>query len=143
MTKMVNPRLSAAPELKSLPPTTDAFELHVYRAHYQAAIWRASLEPNPPELDPVLYGWSRDQTSNMLVPEPLPPDVSPAPLDVLKMIRCGCSSTRPCSTMRCSCSAARLSCSMFCGCHGMEECQNEQTKSISSYEADDVCEPSD
>ena len=85
------------------------------------ADWRASLESNPPDLDPVLYGWSRDQTSNMLVfPEPLPRDVSPAPFDVPKMIRRGCSSTRPCSTMRCSCSAARLSCSVFCGCQGME-----------------------
>ena len=27
------------------------------------ADWRASLESNPPDLDPVLYGWSRDQTS--------------------------------------------------------------------------------
>jgi hypothetical protein len=141
--KMANTKLSAAPELRSLPPTTAAFEPHVYRAHYQAAIWRAALDPNPPTLDPVQYGWSRDQTSNMLVPVPLPSGVSPAPQDVLKMIRCGCSSNRPCSTMRCSCSPARLSCSMFCGCNGMEECQNEQTKSISAFDADDFSDPSD
>ncbi|KAG1701360.1 Zinc finger protein 423 [Nymphon striatum] len=37
--KMANPKLSTAPELKSLPSITDAFELHVYRTHYQAVIW--------------------------------------------------------------------------------------------------------
>ncbi|KAG1685938.1 hypothetical protein GQR58_008886 [Nymphon striatum] len=55
--KMANPKLSTAPELKSLPSITDAFELHVYRTHYQAVIWRVSLKPNAHELDPVLYGW--------------------------------------------------------------------------------------
>jgi hypothetical protein len=79
----------------------------------------------------------------MLAHVPLPSDVSLAPHDVLKMIPYGCSSNRPCSTMRCSCSAARLSCFMFCGCNGMEECQNEQTKSISAFDADDVSDPSD
>ncbi|KAG1693759.1 hypothetical protein GQR58_006991 [Nymphon striatum] len=54
--KMANPKLSTAPELKSLPSITDAFELHVYRTHYQAVIWRVSLKPNAHELDPVLYG---------------------------------------------------------------------------------------
>jgi len=141
--KMANTKLSAAPDLKSLPPTSDAFQEHVKRAHYQAAIWRASLDPNPPTIDPSQYGWSRDQTSNMLVPVPLPPHVSPAPVDVLQMIRCGCSSNKPCSTMRCSCSAAKLSCSMFCGCHGMAECQNDQTKFVSSDDADDICESND
>ena len=68
----------------------------------------------------------------MFVPLALPPDVSSAPLDVLKMIQCGCSSDRPCATTRCSCSAAKLSCSMFCGCRGMTECQNEQTKAMSA-----------
>ena len=33
------------------------------------------------------------------------PRYQASPDDVLKMIRCGCSSTRPCATARCSCSA--------------------------------------
>jgi len=37
-TKMSRRNASAAPELKCLPPTTEAFELNVRRAHIQTAI---------------------------------------------------------------------------------------------------------
>ena len=114
--KMANISFTSAPELKSLSPTTDALKQHVYRAHFQAALWRAVLDADPPVCDHPHHGWSHDQTSNILLPVPLPPDVSPSPTEVLKMLRCGCNSARPCSTNRCSGSAARLSCSMFCGC---------------------------
>ena len=105
--------------LQSLPPTTNAIRQHVYRAHFQAALWRAVLDADPQVCDHPHHGWSHDQISNIPLPVRFPPDVSPAPTEVLNMIQCGCSSARPCSTNRCSCSAARLSCSMFCGCHGM------------------------
>ena len=136
--KMVNKICTSAPELKSLPPTTDAFKQHVYQAHFQAALWRAILDADPPVCDHIHHGWSHDQTSNILLPVPLLPDVYPAATEVLRMIRCGCSSVRPCSTNRCSCSAARLSCSMFCGCHGMLECQNDHTKFTSTNDTEDI-----
>jgi len=120
---MSNPKLNAAPQLKTLPPTNEAFEEHVYRAHLQTAIWKAVLEADPPSLNPVNYGWSLDRTTGILVPVTLPIGVSPAPLDVLKMIKCGCSPLRPCAS-----SAAQLSCSMFCGCHGNNDCQNDRTR---------------
>ena len=126
--KMGNKKLTAAPQLKSLPPTTAAFTEHVHRAHLQAAVWRAALEADPPAFQHT-HGWTTDQTSNTLVPIPLPPNVTSAPDEVLKMIRCGCRSVPPCATAKCSCSAARLSCSVFCGYHGAENCGNEQTKS--------------
>ena len=138
--KMANKICTSAPELKSLPPTTDAFKHHVYRAHFQAALWRAVLDANPPVCDHPYHGWPHDQTSNILLPVPLPPDVSPAPTKVQKMIRCGCSAARPCSTNICSCSDVRLSCSMLCGCHGMVECQNDQKKFTSTNDTDDVIE---
>ena len=37
--KMSANRVTSAPELKTLPPTT-AFEQHVRRAHYQTMVWR-------------------------------------------------------------------------------------------------------
>ncbi len=126
--KMANAKLTSAPDLKSLPPTVDAYEVHVRRAHFQASIWRNALQSDPPELDPTQYGWYRDATTKMLQPVMLPEDVSPAPISVLKLIKCGCSSGRPCSTARCSCASAKLSCSMFCTCRGREDCHNEQTK---------------
>ena len=119
--KMANAKLSSAPDLKCLPPTIDAYEVHVRRAHFQAAVWRNALQSDPPDLDPTQYGWYRDTTTKMLLPVMLPEDVSPAPISVLKLIKCGCSSGRPCSTARCSCASAKLSCTMFCACHGRED----------------------
>ena len=133
---MCNKKLTAAPELKTLPPTTATFSTHVHRAHVQAAIWRAALEVNPPMVE-FTHGWTKDEVSSTLIPCPLPQDVKPAPDDVLKRIRCGCSSTRPCATARCSCPASRLSCSVFCGYHGAEDCCNEQTKSSTLPDEDE------
>ena len=38
-------------KLPSLPSTSEAFGLHVRRAHHQACIWRAALDSDPPVLD--------------------------------------------------------------------------------------------
>ena len=111
--KMAKKICTLAPKLKSLPPSTDAFKQHVYLTHFQAAPWRTVLDADPPVCDHPHHGRSHDQTSNILLPVPFPPDGSPAQTEVLKMIRCGCSSARPCSTNRFSCSAARLLCSMW------------------------------
>ena len=46
--KMANKRITAAPNLKSLPPTTEAFEEHVLRVHVQSAIWLSVLEVEAP-----------------------------------------------------------------------------------------------
>ena len=51
-TKIGRKSLTTAPELKSLPPTTEAFEINVRRAHIQTAIWKSVGEAGPPALDP-------------------------------------------------------------------------------------------
>ena len=51
--KMANHKLNSPPKLRVLPPTKEAFEQHVYRAHLQAAIWRSALNADPPDLNPV------------------------------------------------------------------------------------------
>ena len=43
ISKMANHRLNAALELRILPPTSEAFQQHVFRAHFQAVIWRSAL----------------------------------------------------------------------------------------------------
>ena len=125
--KMANHKLNSAPKLRVLPPTKEAFDEHVSRAHLQAAIWRCALDADPPDLNPVHYGWSMNADTKKLEPIALPADVSPAPVSVLKMIKCGCSSSQPCSSARCSCSTARISCSVFCTCHGDNDCKNAHT----------------
>ena len=105
----------------------------MYRAHLQTAIWKAALDADPPSINPVHYGWSH--------PVALSPDVSPASEEVLNLIRCGCPSSRPCSTCRFSCSAAQLSCSMFYACHGNNECNNDRTRTAaSSVDAEDTAD---
>ena len=101
--------------LKSLPPTTEAFEQNVQKAHIQK--WKSANEPDPPQLDPTEYGWTCDEASKSLIPIMVSSEVKMAPPEVLKLIRCGCSSSNPCSTARCSCSASKLPCTLFCTCH--------------------------
>lgn len=49
---------SKPPELKSLPPTTEALELNILRAHYQAMMWNNSITGSPPDKDPCLVSFS-------------------------------------------------------------------------------------
>ena len=54
---------SASPKLCSLPPTTDAFEQNVRRAHRQVALWYSALGGDPPVMNAVEYGWESDDTN--------------------------------------------------------------------------------
>lgn len=141
--KMANHKLSTAPKLRVLPPTSEAFEHHVHRAHLQAAIWRSALDADPPDHSPLQYGWTMNAETKKLEPVSLAPDVSPAPESILRMIKCGCSSSQPCSTARCSCSTARISCSVFCACHGDKDCRNPQTTSVWEEENEELDEDED
>ena len=130
--KMANTKITSAPKLK-LPPTNKSFVEHVRRAHHQTATWKGSLSPDPPQMDPVQYGWSRGEDNSPLSPIMLPANVSPVPVDVLQMIKCGCSSERSCSTGRCGCVVANMSCSMLCCCHAGPECNKCHTRNTPSF----------
>ncbi len=134
ISKMANHRLTSAPELRVLPPTSEAFKQHVLRAHFQAAIWRSALQPDPPAISPLQYGWMKISTASMLEPIPLPLSMSAAPDHVLKMIRCGCDS---CSTARCRCRTSHVSCSEFCDCYLSGDCRNPQTVRATSASQED------
>ncbi|KAK2153873.1 hypothetical protein LSH36_282g01033 [Paralvinella palmiformis] len=62
--KMANKKLTTAPQLKTLPPTTEAFGEHVHRAHFQVAIWRSALQQDPPNLNPRHFEWSLDDLTS-------------------------------------------------------------------------------
>ena len=74
------------------------------------------------------YGWQEED--GKLAPVMLPQNAALAPVEVLQMIKCGCTSTRPCSTARCKCIVAQMSCSVFCKCHVGADCNNEHTKTL-------------
>ena len=106
----------STPKLCSLPPTTEAFELNVRRAHLQAYLWR-SLESDQPKLDPEEFGWKKEESNKTLIPVALCDTVALAPASVLHLLKCSCESTTPCSTQRCGCRHANMICTVFCSCY--------------------------
>ena len=74
LSKLSKKNASAAPPLRSLPPTTETFREHVKRAHLQASIFLASGESEPPDLFPTELEWSYDQQSKCYDPVSIPPD---------------------------------------------------------------------
>ena len=133
----VGQSVAGAPKLASLPPTNEAFNENVARAHLQVAVWRKALQPDPPAIDPTAFGWSREEGSKTLILTTLPSDTPLAPDDLLKLVRCSCSSETPCKTQRCGCSSASLACSVFCGCQGGQGCFNERTRQTLQTDDDD------
>ena len=115
----------ASSKLCCLPPTSEAFAENVKRAHYQAIVWRSLEEGNPPDLDPVEFGWKKEERSNSLQPVALPENVALAPEFILKLIRCGCQSNTPCSTHMCRCRCASMNCTIFCA-YFQKECHNDK-----------------
>jgi len=71
-----------------------------------------------------------------IIPVTVAEGVVLAPLDVLKLTRCGCATDQPCATARCTCATAQLSCTILCGCNRMKECCNRWTKTASTTEED-------
>ena len=96
----------------------------------QACIWEAALDEEPPNLDPLNFGWVKDDPAKSLGAVPLPQDVPLAPAELLKMIQCMCSSDQPCSSLRCGCNSGQLPCSLFCKCGGADSCCNQMTKTL-------------
>jgi hypothetical protein len=73
---------TAIPNLCSLPPTTEAFQENVKRAHLQAAVWKHALDLDPPSLDSTENGYVREESSKSLLPKPIDEDVSLAPHEI-------------------------------------------------------------
>ena len=49
---------SLLPKLKvAMPPTNEVFKENSKRAHFQACIWKAALDEEPPNIDPLKFGW--------------------------------------------------------------------------------------
>ena len=92
----------------TLPPTTETFKENIKRAHNQALLWQSLEAQNPPELGSTEYGWVNDDQNKSLHPVTLPDEVELVPEVVLRLIKCGCHSTTPCSSSACSCNCANM-----------------------------------
>ena len=131
------------PALQSLPPTDEALEINIKRAHYVTILWKTCITGTPHELEPLEYGWEKDGES--LRPIMLPDRTDAAPEKVLQMTRCKCSSSQ-CKTNRCSCSCVKTgtNCSEFSGCQDcenqkdLEKSESEDENDMVDYEEEDI-----
>ena len=82
---------SAVPP-ESLPTTSDAAKQHSYCAHYQVQVWIGSES-----IDPLSWGWKVQKDKMM----PIPTEKATAPLELLRIFRCGCKTG--CKNTRCIC----------------------------------------
>ena len=99
-TKKKAGKLTSAPKLASLPPTTEVFELNVKRAHLQCAIWKYALCADPPNMDETKLGYHRNEQEKTLEPTMLPANVEFIPPEIRKIIACGCQASSPCLWQR-------------------------------------------
>ena len=112
------------PKLCTLPPTDAAFLENALRAHLQLATWLSATTGTPPAMDPLEYGWClKGATGSIKYPTVVPPDTTLAPEELLRVIKCGCTSSH-CTSKKCSCKVAGLKCTILCLCRGGDECEN-------------------
>ena len=105
--KAVHPRI--------LPPTSAAAIDHSHRVYTQVQQWIGN------DIDPTEWGWKLD--SNILAP--ITTLRQPAPISLLKIIRCGCK--LDCTSKSCSCKKHGLNCTPACSeCRG-DACSNSQS----------------
>ena len=115
----------ATKSLDSLPPTQDALQQHIRRAHLQTLIWKRALEPCPVLPHPEECGWHLEEG----ILEPTFMTKEPVSATCLQLAYCGCSSERPCRTQRCTCTSLNLKCSKACKCGS--RCLNTSLVNIS------------
>lgn len=108
--------LLAKPKLCSLPCTTEAFHENVLRARLQLAIWDSSESGEPPDMDPVMFGWEADLINKSLTPRNMCLGTPYAPWKILDLIRCGCGSEKSCKGGNCGCTKRQMPCTLFCSC---------------------------
>ena len=90
-----------------LPPTSAATKYHSFRVYFQILEWKGIGDIFS------LLDWEWKKIDGKFMP--VFTDMSPAPNELLKMIRCNCHTD--CSSMRCTCRKHNVSCSsMRCTC---------------------------
>ncbi len=104
-------------ELEHIPPTSDAVDLHIKRAHYQTAVWLSAAEPIQNLHSPIDYGWY--ESDGALKPLLMRKDAIPK--SCVDILTCNC---KECATSRCTCRSHRLKCTSACGCSGGATCRN-------------------
>lgn len=104
--------------LEMLPPTRDAFSLHLKRSNYQAKIWLQADKSTLAVGSPCeSQGWRATDDGLCVVWTHLPP----IPQACVELVACGCKTK--CRTMACSCLKKEQVCTPACTCNA-EQCRN-------------------
>lgn len=116
-------------EPRSLPPTSAAAKFHSYRVFLQICQWK-----NPHcTLKEESWGWKVTESGFV----PILTDLPPAPAELLKIIRCDC--TTDCSSGRCTCRKNGMKCTLACGhCQG-SACTNASAMLVEEDSDDELC----
>ena len=121
---------SSKSDLRILPPTDDAFHLHLLRALYQLALYKTAYLsdmnlPPPTDFGRVLID---GRLSPVLMTIPAKPNIQESP-------RCSCKTSK--CLKRCSCAAAGLPCCVRCSCMGRQPTCGRSFEESSSEDDDD------
>ena len=115
---------------KKLPPTEDAFSLHLLRSAYQLLIWRQAAYPSPTLPDATAYGFEHSPGGTGLQPQMM--SQSPAAPELLNDLVCDCQPNT--CAVECSCLESGQPCTAACTCEalvdgGDKSCSNPFTLS--------------
>lgn len=98
--------------LLGLPPTEDAFILHVEKAALATIIGKSAHIPKPQQIDFTDFGWSTN-TGGHLMPQRM--TKNPFPEHLKRVVSCQCK--KKCSG-KCLCSKNNVPCYSACKCRG-------------------------
>ena len=98
-------------DIRSLPPTEEAFKLHVYRAFYQLSLYKRSHLADP--LLPVLTQFGRKILNEKLLPIMTEKGSKPPSI---KNVYCTCKTSK--CLKACPCLKASVPCVLSCFCIG-------------------------
>ena len=128
---------SGGVDLKRLPPTEDAFRLHLERAAYACIVDKTAHKQIPVLPDPQEYGWNI--AGNVFVPRPMRNDSWPK--DVFKGTSCLC---RKGCQKNCGCSKSSRLCNIGCLCRGnVDTCSRAKLQKELETELASECDSSD
>ena len=94
-------------QAERLSPTSAAAKYHFYRRYFQIMKWQDTSD----SLRPEAWGWRLSSSRNMYLPKMT--DAPPVPENLLKTVRCQCTSR--CESVRYSCRQNGSPCSFACG----------------------------
>ena len=111
-------KTKARPMLRNLAPNSTNLLLHVQRAHLQMALWNASVQHSPPDIDIRNFEWEMEAG----VISPYIDSGRTGPPAPMEVISCRCRDAGKACAAICSCKKEGLSCTTYCLGQSGDEC---------------------